>query len=36
MDYELMSGDTLWDVVGFKTATDVISCHMPLTTITGS
>ena len=30
-----MSGDILWDVVGLKTATDIISCHMTLT-ITGS
>jgi len=25
---KIMSADILWDVVGLKTATDVISCHM--------
>jgi hypothetical protein len=26
-NYAPMSGDILWDVVGLKTATDIISCH---------
>jgi len=25
---QIMSGDILWDVVGLKTATDIISCHV--------
>jgi len=25
---QIMSEDILWDVVGLKTATDIISCHV--------
>ena len=30
---KIMSADILWDVVGLKTATDIISCHISSTII---
>jgi len=30
---KIMSADILWDVVGLKTATDIISCHTSSTII---